>query len=595
MDSIEELLDPIPGDNPSGPNLRYSLEFDRIKEARREDPDLAQGIWKKERRLADYGQVTTLTWELLRSKTKDLQLAVWLTEAQTNLNGFEGLALGLQLIKELLQRFWESLHPELEDGDVEMRAAPLGWLGGRDMLVRTLALTDSGLTYLNFMDAQRAGREEDSTLNAMRREQFEIARSEGKTTLDDWDRSVSETRRWVFETRTAAINACVERLRELKGVSEEFFGEWAPDYRELASALDEVRVVCERALWQKAPELSHSTAEEADLREALEAAAVPAGPAAAAVAPAPAPPAEETARKRPTSRAEAINWILQGAAYLRGENPYSTTAYRLVRVLRWGELGVPGAPLDAATLTPPPTPLRQEIRTLAAGKEWGKLLTVVEDAMALEWGRGWLDLQRHAYRACEQLGDDYREVRLAIRAEVRSLLETYPDLMTTPLADDTPTANFETAAWLRESVLANGASEGPAKTAQGEEDAPEPVVKIMAKAAGHAAAGNFERAIDTLRPAIARQTSPRMRFRLKAHLGVYCLSAGHKAMARSVLQELADQIETLHLEDWEAPEELAAIYAGLYQCLEGADGHALTRETLYAHICRLDPAQAPPR
>jgi type VI secretion system protein ImpA len=556
---------------------------------------LEHGAWKTERKLADYRQVTTLARQLLESKTKDLRLAVWLTEAQTKLSGFEGLASGLQLVKELLERFWETLYPELdEDGDADMRAAPLGWLGGQDLLVRSLPLTDSGLTYLDFMDAQKAGREQDAALNAMRRELFETARQEGKTTLDDWERSVSETRRSLFATNTAALNACIERLNVLKGVSEQFFGDYAPDYRKLDTALDEVRVICERVLWQKDPPLSHSLADEAALEDVLQAAADPAGPAAAAVAPAPVP-AEETARKRPTSRAEAIAWILQGAAYLRGEDPYSATAYRLVRVLRWGELGAPGAPLDAASLTPPPPTLRQEIRALAAGKEWGKLLAAVEQAMAVECGRGWLDLQRHAYRACEQLGDDYREVRLAIRAEVRSLLETYPDLVTTPLADDTPTANFETVAWLRESVLTNNSAEVTMPTAQAEEGAPEPVAKIMATAAGHAAAGNYQPAIDALRPAIARQASPRMRFRLKALLAAYCRSAGLKAMARSVLQELTDQIEALHLEEWEAPEELAAIYAGLYHCLEGADGHTLTREALYSHICRLDPSQAPPR
>src|ERR1035438_3253242 len=130
MNSIDELLEPISDENPSGTNLRYGPEFDAIKEARREDPDVAQGDWKVERRTADYKKVLKLTTEVLRSKTKDLQIAVWLTEANTHLKGFEGLAAGLRLVMELLLRFWDSLYPEIEDGDAEMRAAVLEWLGG---------------------------------------------------------------------------------------------------------------------------------------------------------------------------------------------------------------------------------------------------------------------------------------------------------------------------------------------------------------------------------------------------------------------------------------------------------------------------------
>ena len=33
----DDLLNPIPGDNPSGESLRYAPVFDKIKEARREE------------------------------------------------------------------------------------------------------------------------------------------------------------------------------------------------------------------------------------------------------------------------------------------------------------------------------------------------------------------------------------------------------------------------------------------------------------------------------------------------------------------------------------------------------------------------------
>jgi type VI secretion system protein ImpA len=77
----DDLLNPIAGENPSGASLRYDPLFDKIKEARREDDDAPQGEWAHERKAADWKQVIKLAGEALATKSKDLQLAAWLTEA----------------------------------------------------------------------------------------------------------------------------------------------------------------------------------------------------------------------------------------------------------------------------------------------------------------------------------------------------------------------------------------------------------------------------------------------------------------------------------------------------------------------------------
>ena len=79
----DDLLNPIPGANPCGENLRYAPVYDKIKEARREDDDAPQGEWRIERKTADFPLVIKLTSDALANKSKDLQLAVWLTEANT--------------------------------------------------------------------------------------------------------------------------------------------------------------------------------------------------------------------------------------------------------------------------------------------------------------------------------------------------------------------------------------------------------------------------------------------------------------------------------------------------------------------------------
>src|SRR6202035_4718726 len=93
----EDLLKPIPGSNPGGESLRYNPVYDKIKEARREDDDAPQGDWKRERKLADFNVVFKLASEAIAEKSKDLQLAAWLTEALIRKDGFNGLRRGLEL------------------------------------------------------------------------------------------------------------------------------------------------------------------------------------------------------------------------------------------------------------------------------------------------------------------------------------------------------------------------------------------------------------------------------------------------------------------------------------------------------------------
>ena len=90
----EDILAPIPGDNPSGIDLRYDnklLIHDKIKEARRQDDDLAQGAWETERKTANFPLVIKIAQDALATVSKDLQVAAWLTEALLQTERYAGL------------------------------------------------------------------------------------------------------------------------------------------------------------------------------------------------------------------------------------------------------------------------------------------------------------------------------------------------------------------------------------------------------------------------------------------------------------------------------------------------------------------------
>src|SRR5260370_35985752 len=94
----EDILVPIPGENPSGADLRYDTErpvFDKIKEARIEDDALNKGAWKGEQRTANWALVSKLAQETLATTSKDLRLAAHLVEALIRAERFAGLRQGL--------------------------------------------------------------------------------------------------------------------------------------------------------------------------------------------------------------------------------------------------------------------------------------------------------------------------------------------------------------------------------------------------------------------------------------------------------------------------------------------------------------------
>ena len=101
---IDALLAPIPGQHPAGEDLRYLGTYDAIEEARREElPIEDDSPWQRPVKIANWPEVFDLATTALATRSKDLQLAAWLTEALVKLHGFAGLREGFLLLQGLLE------------------------------------------------------------------------------------------------------------------------------------------------------------------------------------------------------------------------------------------------------------------------------------------------------------------------------------------------------------------------------------------------------------------------------------------------------------------------------------------------------------
>ena len=236
-----DILAPIPGESPGGENLRYAPIYDKIKEARREDDDAAQGDWQRERKVADWPLTIKLSSEALATKSKDLQLAAWLTEALLRTQGVAGLREGLELIRGMLEQFWDSLWPELEDGDAEFRATPLQWVGDRlEQAIRRVPLTRNRLDWFKYKESRAVGYE-DGNAGTEKAEARQQAIADGKITGEEFDAGFNATPKAFYVELEQTFDATLETLESLGRICDEKFGDVSPNFGNLRKFLEEVR------------------------------------------------------------------------------------------------------------------------------------------------------------------------------------------------------------------------------------------------------------------------------------------------------------------------------------------------------------------
>lgn len=605
----DDLLNPISADSPSGENLYYAPVYDKIKEARREEDDAPQGEWQRERKVADWPLVIKLASEALATKSKDLQLAAWLSEAMLRREGFSGLTACLVLIRGLIDKFWDTLYPEIEDGDLELRATPVEWIGTKfDELIRQVPIVKGGYSFLKYRESRAVGYEQDTGYDEAKVEARQNAIADGKLTAEEFDKALDSTAVDALGKLLGEIDACLENLDGLGEVCESRFGEYAPTFGRLKEAIEEVRVAVNTLYRKKgggqsaepeaeeaAGETSVETPSDSDWSEQA--------PGTTAAAPARGKAGRKVTSAEPADLEDAAMRVAAVAKFLRAQDAYSPAPYLMLRGFRWGELRAGGETPEAALLEAPSTETRRTLRQMSLEGQWQALLEVAEQAMSEPCGRAWLDLQRYVVRSLTELG--YPAIASAIRSELRALLLDIPGLTGMVLMDDTPVANAETLTWLKEEVEVTapavqpaGHYEPPPTIWTGETDAdagseaagaPPDVFNLALEAVQ---GGRFEDGITILVQELGHEASGRARFQRQLQIAQLCIARGHEAVALPILEQLDAQIGKHGLEEWEAPELIVHALLLLHACLGKVERSDGARQRVYERLCRLSPLQA---
>ncbi|MET0320169.1 MAG: type VI secretion system protein TssA, partial [Duganella sp.] len=224
MFSAEQLLSPISPAAPSGEDLSFSPELDAIAQARRfDDPTLDQGEWVTELKEADWDFVVRRCAALLQEKSKDLRLAVWLTEAGAKTSGLRGLGQGLRVLAGLCREYWDQgLYPESDGDDHDQRIGNLSWILARmPSLLRDIPLTEGRGSAYSAIDFESARKQATG--------QGGVADPTG-TRLADMEAARRNNSPQFNAAMVADADDCLAALRELEDVADERLGADSPGF-----------------------------------------------------------------------------------------------------------------------------------------------------------------------------------------------------------------------------------------------------------------------------------------------------------------------------------------------------------------------------
>jgi type VI secretion system ImpA family protein len=143
---LEKLLKDIPGPNPAGEDFR-----DRPRSVYHEVKSAVESARRTERKVFEGEPAEPPNWEpvlklvpdTLATKSKDIEMAAWLTEALLRKHQFQGLSVGVKLMRQLVEKYWDNgLHPNVDDASERLRmlAALNGEPGHDGTLIRAINL-----------------------------------------------------------------------------------------------------------------------------------------------------------------------------------------------------------------------------------------------------------------------------------------------------------------------------------------------------------------------------------------------------------------------------------------------------------------------
>jgi len=342
---LEALLAPIPGDKPTGPDLRADAnpasDYFKLKDSRfaarakeREidaDPSLAAG------ELPEWRTILDLAPKLLGTQSKDLEIAAWYVEALLRRHGVAGLRDGFRLLRGLVEKFWDGLYPVPDEDGVAAKVAPLTALNGEGadgtliQPIRKIPLTDGKepgpFAAWHYEQAQKLATITDEKAKAWHGKA-------GTATMDQIEASRRATKPKFFVELVDDLQRCQEEFGGLTAALDKLCGSDAPPTSTIRNTLEGVMTVA-TTLGHDALAAAKAATEGA---AAGDGAAAEEGNGAAAPGKAQAPGLMLGPIR---NREDAFGALLQIGEFFRRTEPHSIVPYAVEELVRRGRMLLP--------------------------------------------------------------------------------------------------------------------------------------------------------------------------------------------------------------------------------------------------------------
>ncbi len=321
---IPQLLAPIPGERPTGSDLRlhpvHSQLYYQMKDARstaRAAERAADSETEQASRPAEWRLLIDMAQDALTLRTKDLEIAAWLIEAALRLHGFAGLRDGFALMDGLVERYWDDVF-SVDTETVADKVAPLAGLNGVNQdgtLIQPIRLSPitapgDGAGLWVFLAARRGG---PGAAEAQRQVEQALRATDSATFVA------------VVHDVRSAIAAFTTLTRRLDALC----GQDSPPSANISNVLNEA---LDMVLEIAGPALAAIPSAEPEAEAAAPAAAVAAAPAAAGPDAAPAP------ARVFQDREDALRQLGRIAQFFQEAEPNSPTGYVLETLVRRARL-----------------------------------------------------------------------------------------------------------------------------------------------------------------------------------------------------------------------------------------------------------------
>lgn len=533
---------PISESTPCGENVRYESVFEELEAELAKQESLSSET-------VDWQRVADLSTKILQESSKDLLVGAYLTQALLINEGYSGLAVGLKILNDMVEKHWDCLFPPAKR--IRARATAITWL------------------------AERAG-------NFI---------ADKVPTANDAE----------------AVVEAAKYIRALDVELADKMGDAAPLVTDLSRPLKNYKKSAEAEISQAtAPSTEHTpqaaTSEAAAVtNEALENTT----PAAGSVPVIKNKPPKATASSQVigdiATDNDAKKLLKQAQESARKVATYWFTkklsdakAYRVARASTWIQIEAAPPATDGITQVMPPTADRIKFFTSQIEKaEYAAVLPELEKTLAR--ATFWLDGHNMVVGIFRSLGAEYDKAADAVISELRHFLQRVPELTSLSFSDQTPFASDQTKMWIESEVLLAVGVSNSAAVSGGSDNSWD---TALAEARKQAAGGNKEAAMTIFNDGIATAAQVRDQFYWRCALAELLLQTGEAKAASNLLKPMLQQVENYRLTEWE-PDLLSKIYKLLYQSYRKQQGKKKEDaginemvDSTYGMLCWFDPVTA---